>query len=131
MTFDSIKARRVSRLGWFENLHLDIHNPREFKDYLTKKLADIGHTLNFDVFKQKVLSNAKTNREIARALILDVDVNQLDIATDALLSIEFDGQYSLVRFHPFIKQKTLPEKTVRLVIRSHKEYMNRTLKMTV
>ena len=131
VTFDSIKARRVSRLGWFENFHLDIHNLREFRDYLTKKLEELGHTLTFDVFKQKVLSNAKTNREIARALILDVDVTQLDIATDALLSIEFDGQYTLVRFHPFIKQKTIPEQTVRLVIKSHKEYMDKTLKMTV
>ena len=52
---------------------------------------------------------------------MDVDLTQLDIETDLLLSIEFDGQYSLVRFHPFIKHKKLPENSVRHVIKSNKE----------
>ena len=62
LSFDFIKALRVARIGWFENLHLDIHNPRDFKDYIIRKLLDIEHALNFDIFKQKLLSNARTNR---------------------------------------------------------------------
>ena len=51
--FDEIKAQRVARLGWFENFHLDLHNPREFKDYLMRKLIDMGQNINFDVFKKR------------------------------------------------------------------------------
>ena len=131
VTFDDIQARRVSRLGWFQHFHLDLHNPREFKKYLDDKLQSMGHSLKYDLFKQKVVSNARTNKEISRALILDVDVLQRKIATDLLLAIQFDGKYSKVRFHPFVKTRQFPEHTLRRLIKVHREYMDRTLKLTV
>ena len=58
-------------------------------------------------------------------------MNQVDAASEILLTIEFDGKYSKVRFHPFMKQKTIAEKSVRNVIKTHKEYMDSTQKMTM
>ena len=45
VTFDEIEARRVSRLGWLQHFHMDLHNPRELKKYLDEKLLLLGHEL--------------------------------------------------------------------------------------
>ena len=62
VTFDDIKVIRVSRLGWFQNLHLDLQKPLEFKTYLEEKLLALGHTIEYDLFKKKVVSNARDNK---------------------------------------------------------------------
>ena len=63
-------------------------------------------------------------------MILDVEVIQHNISTYLILDIEFGGKYSKVRFHPFAKQIQLAESFLHRIIKYHREYMDRTIKLS-
>ena len=129
--FDNIVAKRVSRLGWFEGLHPELNDLTHFSTYLDTKLDQMGTYLEYGFFTNKVWTNDRNDRSFTRGVLFDVNVLQRAEATEQLLALQFDEMYKGVKFHPFVKQRTLPNAVVKQLIESHNEFMHATRKTVI
>ena len=112
---DQLKARRVARLGWFENWHFEIQHSNNLKTYLSEEMEKEGISFEHEVFLQQVWSSG-TQRATTTSLVLDVDVQAIDTATNFLLNHEFKVHFRMIKFQPFIKKVTVGQDIVKKLI---------------
>ena len=70
-------------------------------------------------------------RTSTRGLLLGVDINQRTRVMESLLSLDFDGKYAQVKFHPFLKLNHLPKAIVYQLLQSHNNFLSNTRNMTM
>ena len=89
-----------------------------------------GISFEHEVFLQQVWSSG-IQRDTTTSLVLDVDVQAIDTATNFLLHHEFKGRFRMIKFHPFIKKGTVGQDIVKKLIELHNRYLHSTRKVFI